>query len=283
MKRTKLFLIATMLVCSMGAWAQDSYREAFDAYLSNNPSAGNWGDVGSNLKPAFEMINKTVLKHYTEATSNALIEEYLTKQFGEDVKTNMMLPSFRKHVTEAELRELNEAMKTPKGKEFILANDKLTNGLTSNTEFVAQMMKVGMQIGMGETPTAIEPSKEIPASYIALWDKYYQESESAALIESMLSLQQQAADQQTDKEVLEKIKLFMKDNFNVLFMNVSYKNMPEDVLKYGVELASKPCFKHTMTAMRDMMSGDMQQLGMKFIEAYAIWLEAKGVEIKDGL
>ena len=68
MKRTKLFLIVAMLVCSMGAWAQDSYREAFEAYLSNNPSAGNWGDVGSNLKPAFEMINKTVLKHYTEAT-----------------------------------------------------------------------------------------------------------------------------------------------------------------------------------------------------------------------
>lgn len=287
MKQLKLIVAAMMLLFGMSVMAQekvqDSYREAFEACLATNPSAASFEDAGMQMKELYEYINKMALKNYSDAKSEELIEKYMKERFEEDMKTNVMLPSFKRNITEAELREVTKELSTPEGQQFVKANDDLFKNPQSLAKFMGEFIRVGMEVAEGKTPDPVKADKKIPNSYVALWDKFYEESSLTNLLESIIALKGASITNGVEQEIWPKVSQYLRDNFKVIYMNMAFDNMPENLLRYGVKVASMPSYKHMVAATQDMMSGDMQQLGMKFVEGYAEWLDQQDVEIKDDL
>ena len=269
-------------MCGMKAVAQDSYSEALKALVNANPSMGA-NFKADDMKASLKQVNQMVMKDYNESDSNELIEKYLKTQFMSDIINRMMLPSFKKHVTEDELRELTALITTPEGQAFSKESAEIMKKPEAVGEMTKQVMAMAMSVMKNEELAPVKANANIPQDYVELWDRYYDGGGMSSLVEPIFSTMEKQFSQSGGKEFGEKLSSHMKSNFKVVMMNMSYGTMSKAALEFGVKYVSTTAGKHAMDAAVDMMSGDLQQLGMQLMVGYGEWLEEQGVELKEDL
>lgn len=273
MKRTKLFLTVFMLLCGMNAvMAQDSYREAFKSYLTSNPSAASISV--EQMRPVYQQINQTVLKNYDSEESEILISNYINQRFQDDIIDKLMIPSTKKFVSEADLRELTTLCSTPEGKAFLQAGEKM-NQIANSPEFQQTMSRAGQAIGLGQTPQTVKLNSGISPAYASLCGEYYDISGMNQLIDQMLAGFSQMASSEQEKQLYAKLGIYMQNNFKNIFINYAQNILQEEQLRFGIKIYSTQAQKNMMKALGDLMS-NLQQKSMSLIEGYGEWLDEQG-------
>ena len=278
MKRTKLFLTVFMLLCGMNAvMAQDSYRETFKAYLTSNPSAASIS--ADQMRPFYQQINQAVLKNYDSDESEKLINNYINQRFQDDIIDKLMIPTVKKFVSEADLRELTTLYSTSEGKAFLQAGEKM-NQIANSPEFQQTMSGAGQVIGLGQTPPTVKLNSDISPAYASLCGEYYDISGMNQLIDQMLAGFSQMASSEQEKQMYTRLGIYMQNNFKNIFINYAQNILPEEQLRFGIKIYSTQAQKNMMKALGDIMS-NLQQKSMNLIEGYGEWLDEQGVEVKD--
>ncbi|MBR1789243.1 MAG: hypothetical protein IJ762_08680 [Bacteroidaceae bacterium] len=279
MKHVKIIFLALMLMSGMTAVAQDSYSEALKALANVNPM------MDSSLKPA-EMkqglaeVNRSLMKNYDEKTSNELVDRYLNTQFASDLIDKMMLPSFKKYVTENELREVAAQMSTPEGKTFTEETIAMLQKPEAMGELTQCVTSITASVMKGETPAPVKANSKIKKDYVELWNRFYDAGGMTVMTEQLFTGMGLQFSQSAGAKIWEKLAAPMKSNFKVMLLNMARHCVSKESLEFGIKFASLPASKHVTEASVDMLSCDMQQRGEQLIAGYGEWLEKQGVELK---
>ena len=142
---------------------------------------------------------------------------------------------------------------------------------------------MAMSVVKNEELEPVEANAKIPQDYVELWNRYYDGGGMSSLVAPIFSTMERQFSKGDNKDFWEKLSSHMKSNFKVILMNMSYGTMSKAALEFGVKYVSTTAGKHAMDAAVDMLSGDLQQLGMQLIVGYGEWLEKQGVELKEDL
>ena len=270
MKSFKSFLLILFMATSMVAHAQTTLRDAFKAFVEACPSATNM--TPETMGPALKQMNISVMANYDEEKSNQLVEKYLNEKLLDHI-IDAMLPYLEKYVTAEDLKLLTEQMQTPQGQLF-QAHQSAFNAKFN--QFTQLGKDLAAKIISGETPAPIEPVA-CPDSYKQLFLQYFEESN---LMDSMSPFFDSIGGAQlndTQKEMMNKMKQYFSDNMSTIYLNESYGTMTEDDLRFGLQYYKSNAWKNEMKAMGESMS-HAQEMGMGVVMSYLNWLKGQGVE-----
>lgn len=131
MKKTILSLVITFV--SVVAVAQtDSYSLAVKEMLTASGSDASYKKAVEQMLGMFKMQHSNVSKETWEA-----LQEELLKTSIDDL-VEMLVPVYKKHLTEADLKAITAFYKTPVGKKYA----------QKTPDIMAESMQVGQQWGM---------------------------------------------------------------------------------------------------------------------------------------
>ena len=270
MKSIKSIFVVLFLAISMVANAQTTLREAMKAFMQASPSATNM--TPETMGAALKQMNIGVMTNYDAEKSNQLVDKYLKEKFYDHV-IDAMLPYMEKYVTVDDLKELTNQMLTPAGKVF-QEHQAVINVNASHFEQVGQ--DVASKIVAGETPAPIEPVI-CPDSYKQLFYQYFEESNLMSSMEPLFNSMAGGDLNDSQKEMMGKVKEYFMVNMPNLYLNESYGTMTEDDLRFGTQLYKSNAWKNEMKAMKDAM-GHAQEMGMSVVMGYLDWLKGQGVD-----
>ena len=273
MKRTFLFIL-TAAFLSMPLFA-DSYRDALKSYLKS-------ADVSDSEKYAAQLRTMSQqLFQNDPKKGEAIMNEYIQSQFTDDM-VELYLPYFRKHVTEADLKQLEQQNSNPRYAEVGRRAKAVVDNLASMPEyqkFMTDYQQAMMDIVQGNKPKNMKMPSSISKEYIDVFNNYYRVSGTDKIIDQSFSsitdylgsaLKQQGmanADQ-----IIKQLKAYTSDNIPILLASIFHKSLTEVDLKIATEMVSSEAQQHTIAAVAEMTS-DPIQLGINLLDHVATWLD----------
>ena len=267
MKTLKLFFTCILLAVAVSISAQDTYRTALKNYASANPSLQAFSS--DRMKPLLSTLSNQLLTGESLEKSEELTDRYLKEQFFDDI-IDMMLPSMKEHVSEAELKELTTIISTPEGKSFAQNNMKWESSME---EDLTDFMGKAASIINGGTPEPIQVNGNISKSYEKKFRTFIESSNQLELFKKGLNLGSQ---NQLPQQVVD----WVMENAPNYFINTGYGILSEADLDYGIKLSANSSYQNALKAAMSL-SDDAMSVGMKLVTNYMTWLKAQGASVVD--
>lgn len=264
--------VAITMMCSSAVWSQDTYRETLLDFFEFNTDTS----MVLALKPALVEVNKEIMAEldgsYDEKKSERWIGRYLGERGLGDFVDVFFASTFKKYVTEDELKELVQLYRTSEGKRYLRLGEYTTSKkyhLTVVNDVVSFM---------AGSPKSYKPVKGVSKEYKALFKQYCEVSDMEALfgnVVSMLSAQQKNA---IDRNNLINWVEHFKKEMPTLLINEMHDKWSDEDVRHAIQIASKPASKHAQKALSESLLGLMDekkaQAGARaWIEKYAVWLD----------
>lgn len=271
MKRLfSLLALAAMMCLPMQA---DSYRDLMSKYLSIN-------DLNNNAQ--FEQVidNVAATAFPNDQQAAECFSAYLSRQLTADM-VEIYEPFFRRHVTEAELKELVDLYNDPKFADIQARAMGIVKNLDKSQEymtFVGQYSEAIEKIMKDEKPREIQIADEVSREYADAFYAYYRGSGiDEVLMSAFQGIFQNLETQLSSvianpQAVVKELNAYTSRNMPKILMAIYNKTLTLEDLRLLTSATDLPAYKHTMTAVAESAS-DPLALGLEVFRGMARWAE----------
>lgn len=271
MKRLfSLLALAAMMCLPMQA---DSYRDLMSKYLSIN-------DLNNNAQ--FEQVidNVAATAFPNDQQAAECFSNYLSRQLTADM-VEIYEPFFRRHVTEAELKELVDLYNDPKFADIQARAMGIVKNLDKSQEymtFVGQYSEAIEKIMKDEKPREIQIADEVSREYADAFYAYYRGSGiDEVLMSAFQGIFQNLETQLSSvianpQAVVKELNAYTSRNMPKILMAIYNKTLTLEDLRLLTSATDLPAYKHTMTAVAESAS-DPLTLGLEVFRGMARWAE----------
>ena len=267
MKTTRIIISFFLMLFALGANAQDSYREALKAYTKVNPNLQSF--TSDKMKAALQGVNSFLLQNTAADEADKLSSRYLDEQFWDDM-IDLLMPTMKENLTEAELKELTAILSTPEALSYTSHNMEWTDALTESlTETLTEAAKT---VAAGKTPAPIKIADNIDKKYVQKFTTFAGESDVLNQLKKGLEL--------GGGQLPEGLITWVDNNITNLMINTSYGIFTEKDIDFGNNLSEMPLYKKTINATNSFLN-DPMAMGLSLIGNYQKWLKKHGVEVED--
>lgn len=271
MKRLfSLLALAAMMCLPMQA---DSYRDLMSKYLSIN-------DLNNNAQ--FEQVidNVAATAFPNDQQAAECFSAYLSRQLTADM-VEIYEPFFRRHVTEAELKELVDLYNDPKFADIQARAMGIVKNLDKSQEymtFVGQYSEAIEKIMKDEKPREIQIADEVSREYADAFYAYYRGSGiDEVLMSAFQGIFQNLETQLSSvianpQAVVKELNAYTSRNMPKILMAIYNKTLTLEDLRLLTSATDLPAYKHTMTAVAEAAS-DPLALGLAVYRGIARWAD----------
>lgn len=271
MKRLfSLLAIAAMMCLPMQA---DSYRDLMSKYLSIN-------DVSNSAQFQQMIDNFTAQSFPNDPQAAQCFSDYLSVQLSTDMVT-IYEPFFRRHVTEAELRELVNVTSDPKFADIQARSASILASLDQSKEyanFIDQYSEAIEKIMKDEKPREIQIADEVSKEYADAFYAYYRGSGiDDVLMSAFQGIFQNLENQlrgviSNPQTVVKELNAYTSRNMPKILMAIYNKTLTLEDLRLLTSATDLSAYKHTMAAVADAAS-DPMSLGLQIFRGMAKWAD----------
>lgn len=265
-----LLALAAMMCLPMQA---DSYRDLMSKYLSIN-------DVSNSAQ--FEQVidNVAATAFPNDQQAAECFSAYLSRQLTADM-VEIYEPFFRRHVTEAELKELVNLYNDPKFADIQARAMGIVKNLDKSQEymtFVGQYSEAIEKIMKDEKPREIQIADEVSREYADAFYAYYRGSGiDEVLMSAFQGIFQNLETQLSSvianpQAVVKELNAYTSRNMPKILMAIYNKTLTLEDLRLLTSATDLPAYKHTMTAVAESAS-DPLALGLEVFRGMARWAE----------
>lgn len=271
MKRLfSLLALAAMMCLPMQA---DSYRDLMSKYLSINDLSNN-----AQFEQVIDNVATTAFPNDQQAAE--CFSAYLSRQLTADM-VEIYEPFFRRHVTEAELKELVNLYNDPKFADIQARAMGIVKNLDKSQEymtFVGQYSEAIEKIMKDEKPREIQIADEVSREYADAFYAYYRGSGTDEVLMSAFqgifqNLETQLSSVIANPQaVVKELNAYTSRNMPKILMAIYNKTLTLEDLRLLTSATDLPAYKHTMTAVAEAAS-DPLALGLEVFRGMARWAE----------
>ncbi|MBR6116450.1 MAG: hypothetical protein IKP93_03115 [Paludibacteraceae bacterium] len=271
MKRLfSLLALAAMMCLPMQA---DSYRDLMSKYLSINDLSNN-----AQFEQVIDNVAATAFPNDQQAAE--CFSNYLSRQLTADM-VEIYEPFFRRHVTEAELKELVDLYNDPKFADIQARAMDIVKNLDKSQEymtFVGQYSEAIAKIMNDEKPREIQIADEVSREYADAFYAYYRGSGiDEVLMSAFQGIFQNLETQLSSvianpQAVVKELNAYTSRNMPKILMAIYNKTLTLEDLRLLTSATDLPAYKHTMTAVAESAS-DPLALGLEVFRGMARWAE----------
>lgn len=271
MKRLfSLLALAAMMCLPMQA---DSYRDLMSKYLSINDLSNN-----AQFEQVIDNVATTAFPNDQQAAE--CFSAYLSRQLTADM-VEIYEPFFRRHVTEAELKELVNLYNDPKFADIQARAMGIVKNLDKSQEymtFVGQYSEAIEKIMKDEKPREIQIADEVSREYADAFYAYYRGSGiDEVLMSAFQGIFQNLETQLSSvianpQAVVKELNAYTSRNMPKILMAIYNKTLTLEDLRLLTSATDLPAYKHTMTAVAESAS-DPLALGLEVFRGMARWAE----------
>lgn len=267
MKTTRIIISFFLMLVSLGAYAQDSYREALKAYMQVNPNLQ--GFSSDKMKTALQTFNSFLLQDMEEDETEKLTNRYLDEQFWEDM-IDLLMPVMQENLTEADLKEMATILSTPEALSFTTHNMEWTNAISEDlSEPLSEAMKT---ISAGKTPAPIKIADNIDKKFIQKFTSFAETSDAVGQFKKGIEL--------GAGQLPEGLMTWINDNCANMLINSGYGIFTEKDLDFGIKLSNMPIYQKVSKSTTSILD-DPMSFGLGFLTKYQSWIKGQGVEVSD--
>lgn len=277
MKRLySLIMMAAMICLPMFA---DSYRNTMKEYMLKS-NVINTDQYVKLMEPLAESFFADDIE-----MGKTIIGRYIEEQMMEDI-TDMYLPLFRKHVSEAELKELIKTYSDPRYGRVQEHASKILSTMDQTEEyqmFTTKYQEALVSIMQGGTAEDVKPTMSVSGEYARVFNQYYVSSGTKQMVTNMFSSMTDMLEnmlisygytQSEAKKVMKQVTDYSDRNLPVMLMSIFNRNLTLRDLQDLNEISATTPYKHAMEAVNDA-STDVMQLGIDLISHMADWMDKK--------
>ena len=271
MKRLfSLLALAAMMCLPMQA---DSYRDLMSKYLSINDLSNN-----AQFEQVIDNVATTAFPNDQQAAE--CFSAYLSRQLTADM-VEIYEPFFRRHVTEAELKELVNLYNDPKFADIQARAMGIVKNLDKSQEymtFVGQYSEAIEKIMKDEKPREIQIADEVSREYADAFYAYYRGSGiDEVLMSAFQGIFQNLETQLSSvianpQAVVKELNAYTSRNMPKILMAIYNKTLTLEDLRLLTSATDLPAYKHTMTAVAEAAS-DPLALGLAVYRGIARWAD----------
>ena len=271
MKRLfSLLALAAMMCLPMQA---DSYRDLMSKYLSINDLSNN-----AQFEQVIDNVAATAFPNDQQAAE--CFSAYLSRQLTADM-VEIYEPFFRRHVTEAELKELVNLYNDPKFADIQARAMGIVKNLDKSQEymtFVGQYSEAIEKIMKDEKPREIQIADEVSREYADAFYAYYRGSGiDEVLMSAFQGIFQNLETQLSSvianpQAVVKELNAYTSRNMPKILMAIYNKTLTLEDLRLLTSATDLPAYKHTMTAVAEAAS-DPLALGLAVYRGIARWAD----------
>lgn len=284
MKRV-ILILAGVLMALMPMRA-DSYREMLKQYLTYS------GDVNSEqMADQLSQAIVTMLPDAEKADFTKAMNEYATQQMWDDM-TDIFLPSFKNHVSEADLRA---AIKQYDDERFVRLKAKSME-LVSNLEkdpnyqqFMGSFQNALMAIMSGQTAQDVAVPASIDATYTQAFARFYRKTGLSDMMSStyssyieMIAKSLASENVPNAQEIAGSISSYMTRNMETLMLTIFHSAYTTDDMNYMAEMMDTDFGHHCMSAVKELTSNPMA-LATELIGKMQTWMNSRYPKYGDTL
>lgn len=265
-----LLALAAMMCLPMQA---DSYRDLMSKYLSINDLSNN-----AQFEQVIDNVATTAFPNDQQAAE--CFSNYLSWQLTADM-VEIYEPFFRRHVTEAELKELVDLYNDPKFADIQARAMGIVKNLDKSQEymtFVGQYSEAIEKIMKDEKPREIQIADEVSREYADAFYAYYRGSGiDEVLMSAFQGIFQNLETQLSSvianpQAVVKELNAYTSRNMPKILMAIYNKTLTLEDLRLLTSATDLPAYKHTMTAVAESAS-DPLALGLEVFRGMARWAE----------
>lgn len=278
-------MAAVLFGLVMSMWA-DSYREMLKQYLTYS------GDVNSEqMADQLSQAIVTMLPDAEKADFTKAMNEYATQQMWDDM-TDIFLPSFKNHVSEADLRA---AIKQYDDERFVRLKAKSME-LVSNLEkdpnyqqFMGSFQNALMAIMSGQTAQDVAVPASIDATYTQAFARFYRKTGLSDMMSStyssyidMIAKGLASENVPNAQEIAGSVSSYMTRNMETLMLTIFHSAYTTDDMNYMAEMMDTDFGHHCMSAVKELTSNPMA-LATELIGKMQTWMYSRYPEYGDKL
>ena len=251
----------------------DSYRDLMSKYLSINNLSNN-----AQFEQVIDNVAATAFPNDQQAAE--CFSAYLSRQLTADM-VEIYEPFFRRHVTEAELKELVNLYNDPKFADIQARAMGIVKNLDKSQEymtFVGQYSEAIEKIMKDEKPREIQIADEVSREYADAFYAYYRGSGiDEVLMSAFQGIFQNLETQLSSvianpQAVVKELNAYTSRNMPKILMAIYNKTLTLEDLRLLTSATDLPAYKHTMTAVAEAAS-DPLTLGLEVFRGMARWAE----------
>ena len=271
----RLISILAIVAATCLPMQADSYHDLVGRYLSIN-------DMSNTAQYEKVIDNVAAMAFPNDKQAAECFSGYLTTQLTADM-VEIYEPFFRRHVTEAELRELVDLYSDPKFADIQARAMAIVNNLNQSQEymtFVGQYSEAIEQIIDGKKPRDIQIADEVSREYADAFYAYYRGSGIDEVLMSAFqgifnNLETQLRTVINDPQpIVQELSAYTSRNMPKILMAIYSKTLTLDDLHLLTEATNRPAYKHTMAAVAEAAS-DPMALGVAVYRGIARWAEQR--------
>ncbi len=270
----RLISILAIVAATCLPMQADSYHDLVGRYLSIN-------EMGGNNTQYEKMLNQLSAQAFPNDPQAAqCFSSYLTAQLSTDMVA-IYEPFFRRHVTEAELKELVNLYNDPKFADIQARAMGIVENLDKSQEymtFVGQYSEAIEKIMKDEKPREIQIADEVSREYADAFYAYYRGSGiDDVLMSAFQGIFQNLETQLSSvianpQAVVKELNAYTSRNMPKILMAIYNKTLTLEDLRLLTSATDLPAYKHTMTAVAEAAS-DPLALGLEVFRGMARWAE----------
>ena len=264
-------ILATLLSLPIMA---DSYRDALSKYMQT----GNVIDKTQYEQLLLPLAGQVFQENADQGA--AILAEYFSDQMLEDL-TDMFLPAFRNHMSEAELKRLGTLLSDPRFATIQQRASSVLNTLTQSPEFQTftnDYQLALMQIIQGQTPQDMPLPASITKEYRNAFMQYYRSSKAEDIImgsfRSMTEMLTQALRQSgtpNPEHVMEQMMEYTRRNIPSVMLSCSHNVLTLEDLQALNTIAATTEYQHAMDAVAEI-AVDPIQMTLALLTRMSDWL-----------
>lgn len=279
-----LLMVVAIMVCKPVIAQTDTYVQIlFEVIQSSDKFKGLSDKLVTGFKPFMAQLNTGLLKD--PSRSDEVIAKY-GNQFVLDVVDILFTHDLKLTITEPELKQYGELIKSSEGKQYIANMAKVEPKLSSiiTNELGSAINVENIKDGILDLPD-VKQSENISAEYA---NKFYEYVTSGiitdAYIEQISSIAFKDNGDDATKNIKNQIIVWLKNNLKVLVINSCYEDITNDDLDFAEKI--NPLARKIMTGMTTALSKLSDQnystnLSIQLVSRYYTWVEKQGIEIND--
>jgi hypothetical protein len=253
----------------------DNYRDALKSYLQK----GNVIDE-SQYKQMFMPLAQSLYPNEADKVAG-IFGEYLSTKLVDDL-VDIYMPSFTKHVTEAELAELTEIFSNPRYADITKRSSSVVTNMQQSPEyqkFMGEYQQAMMDIMQGKTPKNIAVPANISEEYIKEFNQYYKganiDGVVSASFKSMSGMLVNMLKQQgisNAEEIVDKLIVYTDKNMPSVMVAIFHNTLTLQDIQDLSSLTKNTAYQHALQAVAEISSNPMQ-LGATVISKMADWMQ----------
>lgn len=269
----RLISILALVAATCLPMQADSYRDLMSKYLSINDLSNN-----AQFEQIIDNVAATAFPNDQQAAE--CFSAYLSRQLTADM-VEIYEPFFRRHVTEAELKELVNLYNDPKFADIQARAMGIVKNLDKSQEymtFVGQYSEAIEKIMKDEKPREIQIADEVSREYADAFYAYYRSSGiDEVLMSAFQGIFQNLETQLSSvianpQAVVKELNAYTSRNMPKMLMAIYNKTLTLEDLRLLTSATDLPAYKHTMTAVTEAAS-DPLALGLEVFRGMARWAE----------